>query len=335
MRSEPARLGGIVARREVATDHHRLEVSDVEVAAAYLDQLSADLHLQPGFLGHLASGGRGRGLAGLDPATGHGPGSSRRGIAAAYQQQPALTVAHDRSRAGDPRAGHEDHASGRLTRGHGVEDRFGVGQPPTCPRCAGELRPPGLWHSAWECAEHGSVAPFHVMQRAGLEELQHVSARCGVPVWLPSGLGPAWSYCGIGYAGDDREPARASAVVARGPGPIGGEAELVVVAEEPGVGLGARLAGYPDIDPGEWIAAGPPDGRVAAARHPAPLWPIHGASDRAAFVGEAAGCWLWLVVWPVTAGVVIYDGIELHDHRDPDALVGELAFGPLSTRLAA
>ena len=31
---------------------------------------------------------------------------------------------------------------------------------PVCPRCGGELRAPGVWSSAWTCAEHGSVDPL-------------------------------------------------------------------------------------------------------------------------------------------------------------------------------
>lgn len=195
-----------------------------------------------------------------------------------------------------------------------------MGHAPTCPRCGAALRPPGLWSSAWECAEHGAVAPFHVLQHPSAEGLAHVTRQARVPVWRPSGVGSEWECCGLGYAGDDRGGASASVVVARGPDPVGGQAEVLLVAEEPGVGLGARLAGLPEIDPGERVTAGPPpDGRILAARHPTALWPVEvsdAGDERAVFVGEAKGMWLWLVVWPASAGLLVYDGLELVDHRD-------------------
>jgi hypothetical protein len=140
----------------------------------------------------------------------------------------------------------------------------------------------------------------------------------------------------VAYAGDDRLGASATVLALSGPSPIGGDAELFVVAEEPGVGLGSRLAGLPDIDPGEQIAAGPPDGRVLAARHPTALWPLPAAGEeRAAWVGEAKGMWLWLVVWPAAAGVVVYDGLSLVDHREAGPGGSDLRFGTATSRLSA
>ena len=56
--------------------------------------------------------------------------------------------------------------------------------------------------------------------------------------------------------------------------------------------------------------------------------------DRAIFVGEAMGLWLWAIVWPATAGVLMYDDLSLIDLREAEAdLV--LDFGALSPRLSA
>jgi len=216
-----------------------------------------------------------------------------------------------------------------------------VGHAPTCPRCGGSVRPPGLWNSAWQCAEHGSVAPLHILQHPGAEALDHVTRLAKVPVWRPVGLGAAWGCSGVAFAGDERDGARATVTASSGPSPLGGPADLLLVAEEPGVGLGAHLAGMSGVDPGERIASGSPDGRVVAARHPTALWPMSAApiesseSDRAAFVGEAMGFWLWLIVWPAPAGVLVYDGVELVDHRQGDATVVDLTFGALTPRLSA
>ena len=32
--------------------------------------------------------------------------------------------------------------------------------------------------------------------------------------------------------------------------------------------------------------------------------------DRAVYVGEAAGCWLWAIVWPVTEWMVVHDDLR-------------------------
>jgi hypothetical protein len=52
------------------------------------------------------------------------------------------------------------------------------------------------------------------------------------------------------------------------------------------------------------------------------------------FVGEAKARWLWALVWPAAAGVVMYDALSLADLRD-GYIEAELAFGSLSPRLSA
>ena len=61
----------------------------------------------------------------------------------------------------------------------------------------------------------------------------------------------------------------------------------MLVAEEPGTGLGAGYAGLPWLDPGE-LVAGPSSAAVQAAGQRAALWEVPTSDDRAAFVGEAA-----------------------------------------------
>lgn len=195
------------------------------------------------------------------------------------------------------------------------------------------MRAPGLWSNEWQCSRHGSVPPYHVMQHCGPESLDHVVQLAGVPVWLASGVPGTWLASGFGYAGDDRTRARAVATCATGPSPLGGGAELILVAEEPGVGLGARHAGLHEPDPGDGFDVGAPDARVDAAGHPTPLWSIPCRGDRAVFVGEAKGLWLWAVVHPGAAGVLLYDEIALTDLRDTPA--GGLEFGSLSARMLA
>ena len=203
---------------------------------------------------------------------------------------------------------------------------------PTCPRCGGELRAPGLWSSAWQCAAHGTVAPYTVVPRPSTEALTHVLSLAKVPVWMPH-LAPAgWVITGFAYAGDERVGARAVVTCLSGPSPVGGAAELLLVSEEPGVGLGARYAGLPGPDPGDGCGTGAPDAKVDIAGHPTALWSLPADEDCAAFVGEAKANWLWAIVFPAAAGVLLYDSLELTDLRD-GVVEAELAFGSLSPRL--
>ena len=49
------------------------------------------------------------------------------------------------------------------------------------------------------------------------------------------------------------------------------------------------------------LARFPDRASVEAAGQRAPLWAVPTSDDRAAFVGEAYGVWLWLVMWPMSA----------------------------------
>jgi hypothetical protein len=174
-----------------------------------------------------------------------------------------------------------------------------------------------------------------VLPRVGDDVLAQVARDARVPLWCPVPLLPAWVLTGVAIAGDERSGTRASAVALAGPAPLGGTADLVLVAEEPGIGLGARVAGLDHVDPGEALAGGAPQEKVVAAGHPAALWQAGSAPDRRAFVGEALGVWLWVVVWPPEADLVLLEDLELHDLREEDSAVLGLPVGAPSTRLTA
>lgn len=203
-----------------------------------------------------------------------------------------------------------------------------------CPRCGNELRAPGLWSSAWECPRHGAVHPYMVLTHLGSDAIDHVLGKTKVPVWMPHAMPYGWVCSGVGYAGDERTGAHATATCLSGPSPLGGAADLVIVAEEPGVGLGARHAGLDEPDPGDGVGQGAPHAKVIAASHPTAMWSIPGGEDRAVFVGEAKGLWLWTIVWPASAGVLMYDEVSLTDLRDWPADL-DLEFGSVSPRLSA
>ena len=166
---------------------------------------------------------------------------------------------------------------------------------------------------------HGFADPsVHVL-------LSHVSA-APVPTWLPWPMPRLWSVSGVGRVVDHSTVATVLAL--SGPDPLGGPGDLLLVAEEPGVGLGARYAGLDSSDPGPVVASRPADARVVVGGHPTPLWFVEADDDRQVCVGEASGRWLWVIAWPPLAvSAVLMEASRLVDLRD---LVGELDLVPLT-----
>ncbi len=204
---------------------------------------------------------------------------------------------------------------------------------PTCPRCGGPVRAPSLMFSDWRCALHGVVQPYYVALTVGPEAVEHVKRHAAVPLWAPLPLLPGWTLAGVAHAGDERTGARATVLACAGPAPLGGVADMVLVAEEIGVGLGARYAGVAGPDPGDGFSSAAPAAKVRVAGHPTPLWSLPLGEDRCAFVGEAMGLWLWAVLWPAHAGYVFLEHVELLDLREDPP--GELVFGAPSPYLRA
>lgn len=202
---------------------------------------------------------------------------------------------------------------------------------PTCPRCRGPLIPPSAWSSAWICRVHGEVAPLSAPRRPSREALEAVRSRARVPVWVPWPLPPGWLVTGFAEAGDERSGTLAVAVALSGPSPMGGPADLVIVAEEPGIGLGSSYAGLPGPDPGDGFGVSAPNAKVGIDGHPVSMWAV-GTDSAAAYAGEALANWLWAVLWPDTAGLLMLEGLNLRDLRETDL---DLPYGAPCPRLGA
>jgi hypothetical protein len=186
------------------------------------------------------------------------------------------------------------------------------------------LRAPSLFSSDWRCAEDGPVLPLHVLPTASREAIEHVRGISEVPIWIPSPLLAGWMITGVAYAGDERSRGRATALACSGPAPLGGVADMLLVAEEPGVGLGAGYAELP-VTTAAPDLSGPPVAKVHAANHPTALWSLPGLDDRCVVAGEAKGMWLWAILWPAAAGYVLYEHVVLHDLTEgvpPGLVVG-------------
>ncbi|MPZ59989.1 MAG: hypothetical protein GEU93_01580 [Propionibacteriales bacterium] len=155
-----------------------------------------------------------------------------------------------------------------------------------------------------------------------------------LPLWTPWPLPSGWQVAGHGHVGDPAN-GRATVFACRGPNPVGGEdAELLVVAEEPGTGLGSRLAGLSSPDPGPEFGFGMPQAKVLITGRPTSLWWVSSAApDRAVYAGEAAGRWIWLILHPESAGALLMEELSLADVRDLGLEVELLKYGDLSPRL--
>lgn len=214
-----------------------------------------------------------------------------------------------------------------------------------CPRCGEQARPPGLWSDVWTCPAHGDVAPLHPPVAASPEALHALAARSQVPLWLPWPLPQGWLATGAMVAGDEHTGPRAAVIACSGPNPLppslydepeaesgGRVAELLLVAEQPGIGLGARLAGLDGVDAGAAVGGGGPNLKLDAAGHDVPLWCAGDADGCAGYVGEAGGVWLWALIWPPRAAAVLMEDFSLVDLRDPGHAL-DVPCGALSPRL--
>jgi hypothetical protein len=187
----------------------------------------------------------------------------------------------------------------------------------------------------WSCDLHGSVYPMQPILAPSALVLSAVVARSQVPLWLPWPLPNLWVFSGVAYAGDQHTGARATVMASSGPSPFGGEGDMLLIAEEMGIGLGARFAGLPGPDPGPIFEDTAAHAKVYASGRPTPMWSVPDTGDRAVFVGEARGMWLWLVIWPELAGTLLYEDLVLTDLRDAGTEIGRLRVGSLSSRFFA
>lgn len=186
----------------------------------------------------------------------------------------------------------------------------------SCPRCAS---PMSEEQAGWRCLDHGAITPMWRPAVADYESLaEHLRHTSGIPTLLPWPLAPGWVVSDFGCVAEPDREARASMISTSGPSELDGVVEITVVTEEPGVGLGARCAGVDRTDPGADISEGPPQAKVRLDGRPTALWSVStsssdGAFDRSVFAGEAMGRWLWLVLRPASAALLLNDELTLCD----------------------
>jgi len=155
-----------------------------------------------------------------------------------------------------------------------------------------------------------------------------------MPVWIPWPLPYAWIVSALFVVGDQVTGIRGTATALSGPNPLGGAGDLLLVAEEPGVGLGARYAGLLGPDPGDRLTR-VPDTKLPVGGRLAPLWCVPDVKERSAYVGESEGLWLWAVFCPESASALLLEDLRLVDLRDLGDEVELVPYGALPPWLSA
>ena len=192
-----------------------------------------------------------------------------------------------------------------------------------CPRCPAPVAesPPEVW----TCPEHGEVVPVWRSTGATYDGFAaHLERAGGFPTYLPWPLGPGWAVTDFAVVAGGGDPARATLTCVSGSSALDGPVDVLVISEEPGVGLGARVAGLSDdrtgdrVDPGAELGQGSPLVKVRLGSYPVGLWSVStsgtgGEWDRSVLAGEAEGRWLWLVLRPASAILLLRDDWILRD----------------------
>ncbi len=177
--------------------------------------------------------------------------------------------------------------------------------------------------------------PLWRPQEASYENFaSHLSAAGRFPTYLPWPLGPGWHVSDFGVVADRGPSGRTAATVScsSGASELDGPVDIFVTTEEPGTGLGARVAGTGGRDPGPAVRDETPIASVLIGHKSVPLWAVStsGADeefDRFVVAGEAAGRWLWLVLRPASAVLLLRDEWILRDVSDLGPQLLEASFG--------
>lgn len=202
----------------------------------------------------------------------------------------------------------------------------------SCPRCDGPADPAA---PAQGCPRHGDALTLWRPEAPEYDAfLEHLTVAGGFPTYLPWPLVPGWRVSDFGVVTDRAGRAVATVGCASGRTEWDGLVDVLVVAEEPHVGLGGRCAGLAVTDPGPEVGAEPPTLRVRADQRTVPVWPVStsvadGELDRSVLVGEASGRWLWLVLMPASAMLLVREEWPVRDVSAAGPTLVELPFeGP-------
>lgn len=198
-----------------------------------------------------------------------------------------------------------------------------------CPRCGLPLTEAGATSA---CPEHGQTPPLWRPHEASYATfVRHLEEAADFPTYLPWPMGPGWQVSDFGVVVQAGSAARATVSCVSGSSALDGPVDVIVVSEEPGIGVGARAARLDHLDPPD-IGEGPPAVKVRLGPGTVPLWAVSTSEaddefDRVVMVGEATGRWLWLVLRPASAMLLLRDEWILRDASELAAPMIEMNFG--------
>jgi hypothetical protein len=199
-----------------------------------------------------------------------------------------------------------------------------------CPRCREALEAAA---EGVECPVHGALPSLWRPDEVSYDEFaEHLRFAGDFPTYLPWPMSPGWAVTDFGVVTDARDRPHASVTCCSGTSELDGPVDVFFVAEEAGVGLGGRVASLIGDDPGHEIGDGPPTVRIRIASQQVWLWSVSTAGsdsdfDRSVFAGEAAGRWLWIVLRPASAMLLLRDDWILRDVSGVGPPLLEMTFG--------
>jgi hypothetical protein len=170
------------------------------------------------------------------------------------------------------------------------------------------------------------VDPFAAMVDTAIQALP-------APLWVPWPPPAGWRFAGLCHGTVPPGAGSGTAACWSGTDPFGDPVETLFVCEEAGSGLGGLFSGLHTHYPTPNVGIGPPDARFLVEGRTTSLWSVEAVDDRAAYVGEAAGRWLWVVVHPAEGSSLVLSPLTLVDARSLGAELAVLPLGELSPRL--
>lgn len=204
-----------------------------------------------------------------------------------------------------------------------------------CPRCPTLLVQLGPGSDGWSCPAHGPVRPLWRPAEASYDAFtEHLGLASAFPTYLPWPLSPGWSITDFGTVGAGNGHPAATMSCCSGPTEVDGPVDVLVVTEELGTGLGARCAGRPGDEPGAEVGAGAPTVWVQVEGRSVPLWLVSSGTadsdrdlDRSVLAGEVEGRWLWIVLRPAAAVLLLAGEWAFRDVSGLGPSLVEMPFG--------
>jgi hypothetical protein len=200
-----------------------------------------------------------------------------------------------------------------------------------CPRCR---EPLGEERAAAGCPGHGSGPTLWRPEQPTYDAfVLHLRAAGDFPTYLPWPMGPGWAVSDFAVTTSDAGRPVGTLTCVSGTSELDGPVDVFVVAEEPATGLGARCAGLPGDDPGREVGDGVPPVRIRIGSVSVPLWAVSTSVrglaelDRTVLAGEASGRWLWIVLRPASAVLLMRDEWILRDVSGLGPPLVEMPFG--------